>query len=122
MQIRRPVDAAAASLHDDTTVAGKIGQEEEADKRMRYPAAEMGTGISEESTMYNQLLLHEMTDAINRSRRMADAALAGSHPRSYGVAGTKGQTGTSWMVKTRAWLGRLLMGGTAPRPEPVINQ
>ncbi len=71
--------------------------------------------------MYNQLL-HEMADAINRSRRMADAALAGSLPRSYGVAGAKGQTGTSWMVKARAWLGRLLMRDAAPRPEPVINQ
>jgi hypothetical protein len=103
-------------------VAGTIGQEEEADKRMRNPTAEMGTGISEESMMYNQLLLHEMTDAINRSRRMADAALAGSLPRSYGVAGTMGQTGTSWIVKTRAWLGRLLTRDTAPRPEPVVNQ
>jgi len=72
--------------------------------------------------MYNQLLLHEMAEAINRSRRMADAALAGSPPRCYGVAGAKGQTGTSWMVKARAWLGRLLMRDTAPRPEPVINQ
>lgn len=72
--------------------------------------------------MYNQLLLHEMADAVNRSRHMAEAAHTGNHRRLYGSESAKHRTGTSWMVKARAWLGRLLMRETAPRPEPVINQ
>lgn len=71
--------------------------------------------------MENQLLLHDMADAINRSRHMAGAALAGNHQRSFGIEANKRRTGTPWIVKARAWLGRLVTRSAAPNPEPVAH-
>lgn len=71
--------------------------------------------------MDNQLLLHDMAGAINRSRQMADATLGKNSHRSYGLEDNKRRTGTPWMVKARAWLGRLVTRSAAPRPEPVAH-
>ncbi len=72
--------------------------------------------------MYSQLLLLSMADAINRSRQMADAALAGNYRLSIGIKANKRRTGSPWIVKARAWMERLGTRRAAPRPEPVAHR
>ncbi|MEA2598445.1 MAG: hypothetical protein QOF01_4914 [Thermomicrobiales bacterium] len=66
--------------------------------------------------MYNQLLIHEMVDAIQRERGMTDAPRNWSTMQSYGglVAGAYSVIGGA-LVRA----GRFLHGNTAPRPEPI---
>jgi hypothetical protein len=66
--------------------------------------------------MYNQLLIHEMVDAIQRERGMTDAPRNWSTMQSSGglVAGAYSVIGGA-LVRA----GRFLHGNTAPRPEPI---
>ena len=65
--------------------------------------------------MYNQLLIHEMVEAVQRERAMADA------PRNGWTTGSVGNLATGAQDLIGGALvraGRFLRGSAAPRPEP----
>ena len=66
--------------------------------------------------MYSQLMIHEMVDAVQRERQMADAPHTGQMVRSNsGLAVGAQELIGGALVRA----GRFLRGSTAPRPEPI---
>jgi hypothetical protein len=70
--------------------------------------------------MYNQLLIHEMVDAIQRERGMADAPRNRWAKRAHQLDKSS-PTADAYSVigGALARAGRFLHGNTAPRPEPI---
>ncbi|MEA2583690.1 MAG: hypothetical protein QOF33_1775 [Thermomicrobiales bacterium] len=70
--------------------------------------------------MYNQLLIHEMVDAIQRERGMADAPRNRWTKRAHQLDKSS-PTADAYSVigGALARAGRFLHGTTAPRPEPI---
>ena len=70
--------------------------------------------------MSSQLLIHEMVEAVQRERAMADAPRNGWTTRSYGTDKGGLTAGAHFLIGSAfVRAGRFLRGSAAPRPEPV---
>jgi len=70
--------------------------------------------------MNNQLLIHEMAQAVHREREMTGAARDGMVMRSYRTIKGGLAAGAQYVVGSALLrAGRYLLGGAAPRPEAV---